>query len=168
MLSLDSVLCPCCRAPVCIESGNRETKCLACGNELLVSSTDPSYHFRSEIDSSFSGGAFGAIRLVIHPRGTIVCPQCATVYPANVECCPELIKFAVNWYYESDDRHSASSRSVILHFVRDRPESAKLFTALQVIESEIDDECDIPMQTLRKFAVDVGDWLTKHMDKFAR
>lgn len=168
MLSLDSVLCPCCGAPVDYDAGCRATTCDSCRNELLVSSTDASHHVRSEIDPAFNEGAFGALRLVLHPRGTVVCPQCALIYPANAECCPALIKFAINWYCEADDRHSVDSRSNILEFIRNHPRSAKLFMAVQVLESEINGECDIPVHTLREIADAVGGWLTDSLNQYAQ
>ena len=168
MLSLDSVLCPCCSTPVDYETGCRATTCDACGNDLLVSSTDPSLHVRSEIDPEFNEGAFGALRLVLHPRGTLVCSQCSAVFPEKAECCPELIKFAINWYFESDARHSTNSRLKILEFARNNPISVKLLVATLVLEAEIDGESDIPIHTLREFGQSVGDWLSEHIDKYAR
>ena len=143
------------------------TTCDLCRNELLVSSTDPSQHVRSEIDPAFKGGGFGALRLVLHPRGTIACPQCALIYPATAECCPALIKFAMNWYCEADDRHSGDSRSNILKFIRKHPQSAKLFVAVQVLESKIEGVCDIPIHTLREIADAVGEWLAETLNRYA-
>ena len=168
MISLDSVLCPCCGAPVDFESGCRSTTCNACRNDLLVSSTDPSHHVRSEIAPAYTEGAFGALRLVLHPHGTIACPQCALIYPATIECCPALIKFAINWYCESDDRHSRNSRTNVLEFIRNHPHSAKLFMSVQVLESEINGECDIPVHTLREIADAVGGGLTESLNHYAR
>ena len=37
---------------------------------------------------------------------------------------------------------------------------------LQVLESEIDDECDIPVHTLREFSGVVGEWLSEHLNEY--
>ncbi len=167
-MSLASVLCPCCKAPVDLDASSKERTCGYCGNRLLVSSTDPSRHSRSEIDPTYQDGCFGALTMVLHPYGTLVCQTCGLIYPSSIECCPGLIKFAINWYCESDSHHSESSRPRILDFIRSNQGSAILFISVQILESQIADECDIPVPTLLDIADAVGGELPNALKQYAR
>lgn len=165
MLSLDSVLCPCCRSPVEFPTSPkgkaaRETVCEWCGNQLFISSSDPSSHARSEIDADFTDGSFGAIGFIIHTQGTDVCPQCARVYPKQVECCPGLIDFALKWYAGPPDRLGPNSRPRILDFISKHESAATLAILTLVLKWKIDEVADVPLDSLKEIAADLGPWAT--------
>ncbi len=163
MLSLDSVLCPCCRSPVDFDTQAngkvaRETVCEWCGNQLLISTSDPSSHARSEIDDDFSDGSFGAITFIVHAHGTKVCPQCGKVYPKQMECCPGLIEYALKWYFGPPDKLGTNSRKRIIDFISEQQSAATLVFSTMALQWQIDERGDVPIDSLKEIAAKVGPW----------
>ena len=158
MLSLESILCPCCNCPVDLDAKRADPgkqgrlTCPWCGNRLLLSSADPSTHGRGEIDPDFEERSFGALRLIIHPEGTKVCPQCARVYPDSLECCPDLVLFAIEWYYGPSDRLGPVSRKRIVDFLRQRRRSVA--AAIETVRAQwhIGSNADLPVHWIDNMA----------------
>ncbi|MDY3560595.1 hypothetical protein R5W23_001840 [Gemmata sp. JC673] len=112
--------CPICNALVSYSTG-AEVVCPHCGNNLLISSSDPTGHDLAEIDPALGEGRCGTFCLTIHPVGTTVCVCCQQIYPRTFETCPGLVDLALASLNANTARHGPKTRERITEFLTHNP-----------------------------------------------
>ena|SRR5579862_3382776 len=94
-----------------------ETECPKCHTKWQTSIALPGPHAQGDIDPFFKDRHKGLQQTVLHPPGTVACPQCGQVYPGTSSCCPELVKVALGLLCMPKNKQGPSTEAKALRFL---------------------------------------------------